>query len=155
MEWLNFDQVCFLPNASIGQLCEDLNEIIGLGTYYDVFKIQNTRPLWSVNNMVTAINNDKAICGCFGLYPSFVAGILNSTNQILFCVLCSEKLNYEYYINRCIDNRQCKINYKCDSGYFYTLSSQGYTISIMFKERVFHEQLPSELTFAQTVLKKK
>ena len=90
----------------------------------------------------------------FGLYPSFVAGILNSTKQIHFCVLCSEKLNYEYYIKKYIGNRECKISYKCDSGYFYTLWSKGDTIFIMFKGRVFHEQLPSELIFVQNVLKK-
>jgi len=85
--------------------------------------------------MITAKNNNKAICGCFGVYPSFVAGILNSTKQIHFCVLCSEKLNYEYYVKKCIGNRESKITYKCDSEYFYTLSSQGDTIFIMFKER--------------------
>ena len=146
MEWLNFEQVCFDSHSSIGQLCEDLNEIVGLGIYYDTFEIQN--------NTISAINNGKAICGYFGLYPSSVAGILNSTKQIHFCVLCNEKLIYEYYINKCIDNRECKFTYKCDSGYFYTLSSQSHYIFIMFKERVFHKQQPSELIFAQSVLKK-
>jgi len=104
--------------------------------------------------MVTAINSDKAICGCFGLYPSFVAGILNSTKQIHFYVLCSENLNWGYYNNKCIGNQECKNIYKCESGYIYKLLSQCDTIFIMFKERFFHEQLPSELIFAQSVLKK-
>ena len=105
--------------------------------------------------MVTAITNDKAICRCFGLYPSFVAGILNSTKVVHFYDVFSVKLNYEYYIKKCIGNRECNISYKCESGYFYKLSSEGDTIFIMFKERVFHEQLPSKLIFAQSVLKTK
>jgi len=36
--------------------------------------------------MVTAMNNDKA-CGCIGMYPSFVAGILNSSRRIDFSEL--------------------------------------------------------------------
>ena len=118
MEWLHFEQVCFLPNSSIGQLCEDLNEIIGQGTYYDTFEIQNTRWLWFIHNMITAINNDKAICGCFGLYPSFVGGILNSTKQIHFYVLCSEKLNHEYYINQCLATESSKLFTSANQGTF-------------------------------------
>ena len=97
MDWLHFEEVCYLPNSSIGQLWEDLNEIVSQGTYHDAIEILNKKWLCFVKNMVTAISNDKAICGCFGLHPSFVAGILNSAKHIHFYVLCSEKLNYEYY----------------------------------------------------------
>jgi hypothetical protein len=45
--------------------------------------------------MVTAMNNDKTLRGCFGMYPSFVAGILSSARRIHFFVLCNEELNYE------------------------------------------------------------
>jgi len=34
------------PNSSIGQICKDLNEIVGQGIYYDRFEIQNTKWLW-------------------------------------------------------------------------------------------------------------
>jgi len=37
--------------------------------------------------MVTAMNNDETLCGCFGMYPCFVAGILHSGRRIHF--LCS------------------------------------------------------------------
>ena len=121
MEWLHFEQMYFLPNSSMGQLCKDLNEIMGQGTYHDTFEIQNTKWLWFVNNIVTAISNDKAICVCFGLYPSFVTGVLNSEKQIHLYVLCSEKLNYEYYIKKCISNRICCVSYKSDSTYFYDI----------------------------------
>jgi len=91
-------KVSFLPDSGMGQLCEDLNEIVGDEIYYDTFQIRNTKWLWFVSNMVQAMNNDKALCGCFGLYPSFVAGILNSVTRVHFFVLCNEQLNYENYI---------------------------------------------------------
>ena len=47
-----------------------------------------------MNDNVTTMNSDKVLCGSFGLYPSYVAGILNSMEEISFYVLCSEKLNY-------------------------------------------------------------
>ena len=42
--------------------------------------------------MVTAVDNDKTLCGCFGMNPSFVAGILNSARRTHFFVLCNEEL---------------------------------------------------------------
>ena len=33
------------------------------------------------------------LCGSFGVYPSYVVGILNSVKEINFYVLHSEKLN--------------------------------------------------------------
>jgi len=49
----------FSTDSSIGQLCEDLNENVGQGIYYDTFEIQNTKWFWFVSNMVTALNNKK------------------------------------------------------------------------------------------------
>jgi len=46
----------------MGQLCKDLNQIIGQEIYYDTLEIQNTKWLWLVYNVVTAINNDKTLC---------------------------------------------------------------------------------------------
>ena len=53
-----------------------------------------------MNNIVTAVNSDKALCVSFGLYPSYTAGILNSVKEIHFYVLCSEKLNYADYVEK-------------------------------------------------------
>ena len=78
MDFLDFTDVSFGSNASIGRLCEDLNSIAGYGIWCDTFQVQNTEWLWLVNNTVTALNSNKVLCGCFGLYPSYVAGILNS-----------------------------------------------------------------------------
>ena len=102
--------------------------------------------------MVTGINNEKALCGCFGLYPSFVAGILNLTQQIHFFVLCNKQLDYENYIEKCISNKECGVSYKSDSGHSYQLSFQGESVFICFQQRLF-PKLPSELIFAQSVLK--
>jgi len=52
----------FFPiDSGIGQLCEDLNEIVGQGIYYDTFEIQNTKWFWFISNMVTALNNKKIV----------------------------------------------------------------------------------------------
>jgi hypothetical protein len=89
MDFLDFSDVSFLPNLGIGQLCEDLNTIIGQGIWYVTFQILNTRWLWLVSDLVTALNSDNALCGTFGFYPSPVAGILNSVKEINFYVLCN------------------------------------------------------------------
>jgi len=89
--------VCFsnvhLADSSIGQLCEDLNKIAGLRIYYNTIEIQNTKWLLLVNNTVMTTNSNKMLCGSFGVYPSYVVGILNSVKEINFYVLHSEKLN--------------------------------------------------------------
>jgi len=43
MAFLDFSDVSFLPNSSIGELCEDLNSIVGQGIWYDTFHVQNTK----------------------------------------------------------------------------------------------------------------
>ena len=39
-------------------------------------------------DIVTAVNSDTILYGSFGLYPSYVAGILNSVKEIHFHVFC-------------------------------------------------------------------
>ena len=111
MEFLDLANVSFLPNSSIGRLCEDLNNIIGQSIWYDTFQVQNTEWLWLVNNIVTALNSEKVLCGCFGLYPSYVAGILNSVKEIHFYVLCSKNLHYVEYIEKCIVENKCSVSH--------------------------------------------
>jgi len=43
------------------------------------------------------MNSDNVLCGLFGLYPSFVAGILNSVKEIHFYVLWNKQINYVDY----------------------------------------------------------
>ena len=81
MDGLLYKCTYFTLESSIGQLCEDLNIIAGHGIYYDTFKIQNTKWLWLVNNIITIINSNRVLCGSFRVYPSYVAGILNSVKK--------------------------------------------------------------------------
>ena len=104
MDFLNFRDVSVLPNSSIGPLCVDLNNILGQGVWYDIFQVQN-KVVMALNDIVTTINSDKVLCGSFGLYQSYVAGILNSVKEIHFYVLCSEKLNYGDCVEKCIDGK--------------------------------------------------
>ena len=71
--------------------------------------------------MVTAMNNDKELCGCFGHYPSFVAGIINSVKWIHYFVLCNEQLNYENYIEKCIGDKECSVCHKSHTGIYFQL----------------------------------
>jgi hypothetical protein len=142
----------------MGQLCEDLNIIAGYGIYYDTFEIQNTKWLWLVNNIVTTMNGNKVLCGSFGVYPSYVAGILNSVKRIHFFVLHSEKLNYADYVKKCIVSKErtfklpTDYSFKVVTAHRFQLTFGGETVTISIEARQF-QKLPSELTFAQCVLK--
>jgi hypothetical protein len=99
------------------------------------------------------MNRDKILCGSFGLYPSFVARILNSVNKIHLYVLCNEQPNYADYIEKCIADKECCVCYESDTGKYIRLSCGSELIALSFETRLIHGQLPSELIFAQGVLK--
>jgi len=159
MDFLGFRNVSYLPNSSIGRLCEDLNNAIGQGVWYDTFQVQNTKWLWFVNDIVKTVNSDKVLCGSLGLYPSYAAGILNYVKEIHFYVLCSEKLNYADYVEKCIAGKEC--TFKCPTDYNFKVVTErrfhltfgGETVTISVEVRRF-PKLPSELIFAQSVSKK-
>jgi len=88
MDFLNFTDVSFNPKESVGQLCEDLNNIMGQVIWYETFHVQNTKWLQFEHDIITDMNNDKLMCVCFALYPSYVAGILNNVKDIHFYILC-------------------------------------------------------------------
>jgi len=90
MHFLNFANVSFLPNSSIGKLCKDFNTNVGRGIWYDTVQIQNKKWLWLVNNVVATLNSDNVLGATFGRYPSYVAGILNSVKEIDLYVLCDK-----------------------------------------------------------------
>jgi len=80
------EHIFFLPDSIIGQLCEDLNKIAGRRTRYDRVQIQNTKWLWFVSNMITALNNNKRLCGCFEIYQVLWPGFSIQQNEsISFC----------------------------------------------------------------------
>ena len=139
MEWLQFPKISFSTDSGIGQLCEDLNEIVGQGIYYDTFEIENTKWFWFVSNIITALNNDNVLCGSFGIYPSYVAGILNNVDRIRFFVLCNKRPTYNYYIEKCFGDKECSVTYKCDFGQLFRISYQGEEILIKFQTRIFPE----------------
>jgi len=117
-------------------MCEDLNEIVGHRIYYDAFGIQNTKWLWFVSNMVTAMNNDRTLCLHLGMYPSFVAGILNSARRTHFFVLGNEELNDENYIEKYIGDKECSVCYKSHTGHNFQISYQSETIIISFEQTI-------------------
>jgi len=79
-------------------------------------------------------------------------GFSITKKQIRFSVLCNEKLNYEYYIEKCIGDKECSVSYKSETGHLFKISYQGDVIFITFEARIF-PQLPYELIFAQNGLK--
>ena len=130
MDFLNFRDVSFLPNSSIGRLCEDLNNIVGQGVWYDTFQVKNKKWLWLVNYIDTTMNSGKVLCGAFGLYPSYVAGIPNSVKKIHFYVLCCEMLSYADYFEKCIASKECSVTYITHTGNYFELSSSNETIAL-------------------------
>jgi len=46
------------------------------------------------------------------MYPIIVAGILNRARRIHFFVLCDDEVNYEYYVEKCIGDKECSVSYK-------------------------------------------
>jgi hypothetical protein len=84
--------------------------------WYDTFKIQNTKWLWHVNDVVAAINSNNVLIGSFGFYPSFIVGILNSVQEIHFYILYNEEIKYWEYIDKCISGKECNIPFKLHEG---------------------------------------
>ena len=87
MDFLDYTDVLFGSGVDMGQLCKKLDHIVGASIWYDTFKVQYTKRLWFVDDVVGAMNNNKTLCGAFGLYPNFVAGTLNEVQEINFYVL--------------------------------------------------------------------
>jgi len=90
-----------------------------------------------VNDVVEAMNSNRALCGSFGFYPSFVAGILNSVREIYFYVIFNEELKYAVYIEKCISGKEDTISFKSHTGNYFQLSSIEETIVIHLKQELF------------------
>jgi len=111
-----------------------------------------------VNDIITTVNSDKVLCVSFGLYPSYVAGILNSVKEIHFYVLCSEKLNYADCVEKCIAGNECTFmfptgdDFKVVTENRFQLTFGGETVTISIETQF--PKLPSELIFAKNELKK-
>jgi hypothetical protein len=105
-----------------------------------------------VNDIVAAINNDETLCSCFRLYPSYVAGILNSVKEINLYVLCNKRVNYIDLLEEIISGKEC--TFKKFTKICFELQSGKETVLIAFVSRTIHGQLPSKLVFAYSVLNK-
>ena len=99
------------------------------------------------------MNIDKVLCGSFGFYPSYAAGILNTVNQINFYVVCCENLSYADYVEKCISSKECSVTYRLYTGDSFLLSSGSEIIALCFEGRQFQKP-PSELILVQIVLKR-
>jgi hypothetical protein len=151
IDFLDFSDISILPNSGIGQLCEDLNTIIEkafvryvLNSKYSVFMAGK----W----FITTINIGNVLCGTFGLYPGYVAGILNSVKEIIFYVLCNKHIRYGIHIRTCIAGRECTSKLVARNSFL--LPSVSDTVLLSFEARLIHVQLLSGLIFAQIVLRK-
>jgi hypothetical protein len=133
MDFISFNSVSIELDTNVGYVCERLGTEIGCGIWHDTFKIQNTKWLWLVNYLVAAMNNDKIRSCVFGLFPPYVAGILNSVSNINSYVLYSEKLNYLDYIKQCKAEKECTIS---RGGDIFQLKYNGDIICILFETRI-------------------
>jgi hypothetical protein len=104
MDFLDYSDVSFGFGFDMGWLCKELHHIVGASIWYDTFSVQNTKWLWFVNDVVTAMNNYIVLCGAFGLYPSFVAGTLGKVQEINFYVISNNKWKYLDYIEKWISS---------------------------------------------------
>jgi hypothetical protein len=92
------------------------------------------------------------LCGTFGLYPSYVAGILNSVKEINFYVFCNKHIRYGKHIRTCIAEKEC--TFKLLARNSFLLTSGCDTVLLSFEARLVNGHLPSGLVFAQSVLRK-
>jgi len=152
MDFLEFTYVSFLPNLSIGKLCEDLNTTVRQGTWYDTFQVQNTKWLWLVNDIVTTMNSNNVLCASFGLFPSSVAGILNSVKEINFYALCNKRrLRCASYLEKCIAGTEC--TFKLRTNNYFVLTSGKEEVVISFQSRFFWWKTPVRTNICPKCLK--
>jgi AraC-like DNA-binding protein len=82
------------------------------------------------------------LCAVFGLYPSYVAGILKRVVEINFYVLCNDELTYSEYTGKAISSELCTICVSCEKDHF-TLSSGEETVLLKYETKMMEDKLPS------------
>ena len=98
-----------------------------------------------------ALNSEQVISAVFGLYPSYVAGILKHVVEINFYVLSNEYLTYSDNSEKVTSSEQCINSVSCEKDYA-TLSSGEETVILKFETRIMEAKLPSVLIFAHDLL---
>ena len=97
------------------------------------------------------LNSEQVISAVFGLYPSYVAGILKHVVEINFYVLSNEYLTYSDNSEKVTSSEQCINSVSCEKDYA-TLSSGEETVILKFETRIMEAKLPSVLIFAHDLL---
>ncbi len=110
MDFINFSTIPFGTGLDMDHVCTRLNELIGVGSWFDSFTVQNTMWLSLVKKILQSINSEGVRWGVIGLYPSYVAGILKHVVEINFYVLCNDKLTYSDCIEKAVSGEQCNIS---------------------------------------------
>ena len=125
MDFLDYPEVVFGSGVDVGQLSKTLDHIVGFSIWYDMFTFHNSKRLCFVKDIIKAINKDKALCGVFYLYPTYVAGILSMVEKNNFYILSNSKFKFLDYIEKCISGKKCTVfSHKYDE-YHFRLSSSG------------------------------
>ena len=127
----------------MGQLCKMLDQMVCTSIWYDTFTVQNSKCLRFVNDVVTGVNNDKALCRVFGLYPAYVTGTLSKVQEINFYILSNNKLKYLDYIQNWISGKECIVSSKRYVENFFKLSFGDKTVDLTFEIRIMDGDFPS------------
>ena len=148
---MKFSVIPFGTEFDMGLVCTRLDDLIGVGSWFDSFTVQNTMWLSLVEKILVTLKSEKVISAVFGLYPSYVACILKHV-EINFYVLSNDYLTYEDYIEKVSSSEQCINSVSGEIDYF-TLPSGEETVILKFETRIMEGKLPSVLTFAHDTLR--
>ena len=80
------------------------------------------------------MNSDKVFCGYFGLYPSYVARILNSVGGNLFLRVVQWRVKLCRLWWKFIAGKGRSVTYKTHAGDCFVLSSNTEKFALSFKK---------------------
>ena len=152
MDLMQFSTIPFGTEFDMGLVCTRLTDLIGVGSWFDSFTVQNTMLLSLVEKILVTLNSEQVISAVFGLYPSYVAGILKHVVEINFYVLTNDYLTYADYIEKVTSSEQYIVSISCEKDHF-TLSSGEETVLLKFETRIMEGNLLSVLTFTYDILR--
>ena len=153
MDFINFSTIPFGTGLDMDHVCTRLNELIGVGSWFDSFTVQNTMWLPVVEKILMNLNSERTACVCVGLYPAYVAGILKQAVEINFYVLSNDYLTYENYIENVASSEQwCIVSAMFEKDHF-TLSCGEQSVLLKFETRIMNCKLPAIITFAYDMLR--
>ena len=115
------------------------------GTEYDVAVV--------FLNILLTMKSDRGLCGFFGLYLSYVAGVLKHVEEITFYVLWNDELTYSEYIQKAISSEQCTISCVLFEKIYFKISCGGWTVLLKFETSMTEGKLPPVLTFTCVLLR--